>query len=149
MNIFCHQGNQVFVWNKIFFCVSRGPKSVPELWTSRQNSKFCLVWVPVIIMSRTTFRVNPHSIVCLNVKKLLTWSRRHIWSLSDNNEIRIHKHLVGKRTLNHLAKSDRILLFINFYEVTITNSCRTPIKYFSKSFKNRFKKLLAQYLILV
>ena len=32
----------------------------------------------VIIMSRTSFRVNPHSIVCLNVKELLPRSRRHI-----------------------------------------------------------------------
>ena len=45
-------------------------------------------------MSRTSFRVNPHSIVCLNAKALLSRSRRHIWSLSDNNEIRTHNHLV-------------------------------------------------------
>ena len=57
----------------------------------------------VIIMSRTSFRVNPHSIVCLNVKELLARSRCHIWSLSDSNEIRTHNHLVRKRTLNHLA----------------------------------------------
>ena len=55
-------------------------------------------------MSRTSFRVNPHSIVCLNVKELFTWSRRHIWSLSDSNEIQTHNHLVRKWTLNHLAK---------------------------------------------
>ena len=34
-------------------------------------------------MSRTSFRVN----FCLNVKKLLDRSRRHIWNLSGNNEI--------------------------------------------------------------
>ena len=55
-------------------------------------------------MSRTIFRVNPHSIVCLNVKELLARSRPHIWSLSDSNVIRIHNHLVRKRTLNHLAE---------------------------------------------
>ena len=55
-------------------------------------------------MSRTSFRVNPHSTVCLNVKELLARSRRHIQSLSDSNEIRIHNHLVRKPTLNHLAK---------------------------------------------
>ena len=55
-------------------------------------------------MSRTSFRVNPYSIVCLYVKELFAWSSRHIWSLSDSNEIRIHNHLVRKRTLNHLAK---------------------------------------------
>ena len=46
----------------------------------------------VIIMSRTSFRVNPHSIVCLNVKKLLARSRRHIWSLSYSNGNRFIYH---------------------------------------------------------
>ena len=55
-------------------------------------------------MSHTSFGVNPHSIVCRNVKKLLAWSRRHIWSLSDSNWIWTHNHLVRKQTLNHLAK---------------------------------------------
>ena len=44
-------------------------------------------------MSRTSFTVNLHSIVCLNVKELLARSRCHIWSLSDNNGIRIRNHL--------------------------------------------------------
>ena len=53
-----------------------------------------------------SLRVNPHSIVCPNVKKLLAWTRCHIWSLSDSNGIRTHNnHLVRKRTLNYLAKS--------------------------------------------
>ena len=55
------------------------------------------------IMSRTSFRVNPHSIASLNVKELLARSRRHIWSLYDSNGIRTHNHLVRKGTLNHLA----------------------------------------------
>ena len=62
------------------------------------------IWLYVIIMSRTIFRVNPLSIVCLSVKELLAWSRPHIRSLSDSNEIRTHNHLVCKQTLNHLAK---------------------------------------------
>ena len=41
---------------------------------------------------------------CLNVKELLTWNRRDIWSLSDSNGIRINNYLVHKWTLNHLAK---------------------------------------------
>ena len=41
---------------------------------------------------------------CLNVKKLLAWNRRDIWSFSDSNGIQTHNHLVCKRTLNHLAK---------------------------------------------
>ena len=32
-----------------------------------------------MIMSRTSSRINLHSIVCLNVKELLAQSRRHIW----------------------------------------------------------------------
>ena len=62
------------------------------------------IWRYVIIMLCTKFRVNPHSIVCLNVRELLAWSRRYIWSLSDSNEIRTHNQLVCKRTLNHLSK---------------------------------------------
>ena len=58
----------------------------------------------VIIMSRTSFRVNLSCIVFLNFKELLARTRRHIWSLSGSNGIRIHNHLVRKRTLNHLAK---------------------------------------------
>ena len=40
----------------------------------------------------------------LDVKELLASKRRDIWSVSDNNGIRTHNHLVRKRTLNHLAK---------------------------------------------
>ena len=58
----------------------------------------------VIIMSRASFRVNPHSIVCLNVKKIVARNRYHIWSLSDSNGIRTHNHLVCNWTLNHLAE---------------------------------------------
>ena len=62
------------------------------------------IWLNVIIMSRLSFRVKPHSIVCLNAKELFAWSRCDIWSLSDSKEIPTHSHLVRKRTLNHLAK---------------------------------------------
>ena len=41
---------------------------------------------------------------CLNVKERLARNRCYIWILSDNNEVRTHKHLVCKRMLNHLAK---------------------------------------------
>ena len=61
-------------------------------------------WLYVIIMSRTSFRVNPHYIVCLNVMEVLAESRRHIWSLRDFNNFRTHNHLVRKRTLDHLSK---------------------------------------------
>ena len=56
-------------------------------------------------MSRTYFRMNPHSIVCLNVKELFSRNTHDIWSLSDSNGIRTHNnHLVRKQKLNHLAK---------------------------------------------
>ena len=48
-------------------------------------------------MSRTSFRVNLHSIMCLNVKELLAQSRCHIWTLSDSNGIWTHNHLIRKR----------------------------------------------------
>ena len=51
----------------------------------------------IIIVSHASFRVNLHSIVCLNVKELLAWSRRNIWSLSDSNAVWTHNHLVRKR----------------------------------------------------
>ena len=62
------------------------------------------IWLYAIIMSHTCFRMNPHSIVCLNVKELFARNRYDIWSLSDSNGIRTHNQLVRKRKLNHLAK---------------------------------------------
>ena len=58
----------------------------------------------VIIMSRTSFRVNTESIVCLNVTELLARSRRHIWTLRYSNDIQTHNHLVCKRTVNRLTQ---------------------------------------------
>ena len=72
------------------------------IWKEASQNQSKCFGLYVIIMSRTSFRVNPHSIVCLNVKELLARSRRYIWSLSDGNVIRTHNHLVCKRTLNHL-----------------------------------------------
>ena len=77
-----------------------------HLWSYQQ-----LIWLYVTIMSRTSFRVNLHSIVCLNVKELLAQSRRYIWSLIDSNEIGTHNHLVRKPTLNHLVISNTQLLY--------------------------------------
>ena len=74
------------------------------------------IWLYLIIMSRAKFRVNPHSIVCLNLGELLAQSMRHIWSLSSSNGIRTHKHLVCKRTLSHLAKLAKLLsCVVSFY----------------------------------
>ena len=58
------------------------------------------IWLYIFIMSHTSFRVNPYSIFCLNVKELLARIMDHIWSLSDSNEIRTHNHLVRCCHLN-------------------------------------------------
>ena len=65
------------------------------------------IWLYVIIISRTSFRVNPHSIVCLDIKKFIATSKRYIWRLSDSNKIRIHNYVVCKHTVNHLAKLEK------------------------------------------
>ena len=44
--------------------------------------------------SHTSFRVNSHSIVRLNVKEFLARNSRHIWSLNESNKIWIQNHLV-------------------------------------------------------
>ena len=54
------------------------------------------IWLYLFITSRTTFRVNPHAIVCLNVKEILAWSKSHIWGLSEGNEFGTHNHLGHK-----------------------------------------------------
>ena len=63
-------------------------------------------------MSRTSFRLNPHFIICLNVKELLARSRCQNWSLSEGNAIWTHNHLVCMWTLNHLAKLTKWLSFV-------------------------------------
>ena len=62
------------------------------------------IWLYVLSMSCTCFRVSPHLYSCLNVKERLDQNRHDIWSLSDWNRTRIHNHSVCKQTLNHLAK---------------------------------------------
>ena len=57
----------------------------------------CSCYVTYAFQSEST----PYS--CLNVKEVLAWSRREIWSLSDCNWTRTHNHLVHKQTLNHLV----------------------------------------------
>ena len=75
--------------------------------------KLILVRNFVIIMSRMSFRVILHSIVCLNVKELLARSSRRIWSLTDSNGIRTHNRLVRKRTLNHLAQQASLAKWVS------------------------------------
>ena len=74
------------------------------------------VWLYVIIISGTSFRVNPHSIVCLNDKEILAPSSCYISSLSGRNEIPNHNHLIRKRTLDHLPKLAKWLsCLLSFY----------------------------------
>ena len=65
------------------------------------------IWLYVIIMLRTSFRVNPHFLHCLNVKELLAQNRRFIWSWSDSTTLLLwsegkirtcFKTLVSKKT---------------------------------------------------
>ena len=70
------------------------------------------IWLYVMIMSRTIFRVNPHSIVCLNVKKFLARYKSHIWTLSDINGIWTHNHLVCKRKLRMAKWLSQMIDFI-------------------------------------
>ena len=39
----------------------------------------------------------------LDLKELLVWNRRHIWSLSDRNRTQTHNHFVRKQKLKHLS----------------------------------------------
>ena len=63
-------------------------------------------------MSSRSFRVNLHSIVCLNVKELLTWSRGHIWMVecSLTNYVVVGSNSVAatQKLLPHSDKSFQI-----------------------------------------
>ena len=62
------------------------------------------IWLHVFFHVTYVFQSESRLYSCLNVKKLFARSRRKIWSLSNCNWTPTHKHLVRKRTLNHLAK---------------------------------------------
>ena len=63
----------------------------------------------------------------MNVKGLLAWNRRDIWSLRDCNGIRTYNFLVRKRTLNHLAKLAWINFPINHWAVLWVLICTTHL----------------------
>ena len=52
---------------------------------------------------------------CVNVKELLNQNRCDIWNLSDCNEIRAHKPLDHKQTINHLANLPNSWAVLWFY----------------------------------
>ena len=71
------------------------------------------IWLYVLLMSRTRFRMNPHSIVGW-MSRYSFLSRREIWSLSDSNWTGTCNHLVHKQTLSHLKAWERfaVVFFI-------------------------------------
>ena len=80
------------------------------------------------IMSRTSSRVNPQSIVCMSVKELLARSSRHIWRLSDIRATRFEptttpsKHLlVFKTSSRHVLKKSLISLQRNNFSSSMTS----------------------------
>ena len=70
-----------------------------------------MLFLIVLAMTHTRFRVNPHSMV--------TWMSRNflleaeIWRLSDCNWTWTQNHLVVNWTLNHLAKLEKKMLFLS------------------------------------
>ena len=71
--------------------------------------KVAVVWMYGIIMSGIKAEWICTLYSSLNVKELLAWNRRNIWSLSSSNRIRSLNHLAHKRTPNHLAKLAKCL----------------------------------------
>ena len=70
------------------------------------------IWLYFIIMSHSSFRVKPRSIVCVIVKELLARRRRHIWILKESNDNRTENHFVRKGTINNLTKVAKWLRYV-------------------------------------
>ena len=87
-----------------------------------ENLPVRCIWLYVLIMACTCFRVNLHY-SCLNVKELHAQNRRCIWCLSDSNRNQTQNHLVHEQTLNHLAKLAKWLSC-----VVATTECRFTLK---------------------
>ena len=67
--------------------------------------RICTVYLTVCSCHATyPFKREFPLYIRLNVKKLLSWNSRYIWSLSDWNRTRTHSHLVRKRSPNYLGK---------------------------------------------
>ena len=58
------------------------------------------------------FRVNPHPIVASMSRNTLLETDAKSEVLNDSNGTRTHNHLVGKWTVNHLAKQTKWLIFV-------------------------------------
>ena len=102
------------------------PRALLPIHQKSWQPSFWEVMDCILLSCHVRFRVNPHSIICLNVKEILAQSRRHIWSLNESNEIRTHNHLVHKRTLNclaQLASNDWAVLWVLISTVHLTLCC--------------------------
>ena len=73
---------------------------------SKKNVILIIFFLLTVCPCHVTYKFQSESTLysCLNVKELLSRSKRKSWSLSDCNWTRTHNHLFHKRTLNHLAK---------------------------------------------
>ena len=69
------------------------------------------IWLYFLIMSGPHLRMNRHYIN-LNVKELLAWKKRDIWSLSDCKSTPTHNDLDHKWTLNNLVKLTKWLSWV-------------------------------------
>ena len=98
----------------------------------------------VLVISRTCFSVNPHS-----VKELLARNKRKIWSLSDCNWTRIYNHLVRKGKPNHLAKLAEWLSFVCEYlfVLCILSECSCHVRYAFESESILYSYLNAKELL--
>ena len=89
-----------------------------------------------------TFQIESRLSCCLNVKELVTQSRRQIWILSGCNWARTHKHLVGIPKLNHLAKLSKWLSWVlstylysrnsvsnEFLDIEATKEAKSTLKF--------------------
>ena len=70
------------------------------------------IWLYLLIMSRTRFRVNPLSIVAWMSRNSLLEAGAKSEVLSDCSWTRTQTHLVRKRTLNHLSKLTKWLSWV-------------------------------------
>ena len=82
-----------------------------EIWSFSQMIELCseylsvqCIWLYVLVMSHTRFRVYPHSVVAWMSSNSLLEAGVKSEVLSDCKWTRTLKHLVHKQILNHLAK---------------------------------------------
>ena len=88
----------------------------PTIQPSWQND-WVMLWILICMAHLTvcfyhvTYAFQSESLLYsyLNVKEILAQNKRNIRSLSDNNGIWTHNHLVRERTLNHLPKQAKLL----------------------------------------